>query len=310
MYGDCWQRACLTAISLITLLIAGCNPSGGPNGANSDAAAAISVTDYTGNTVSLPHPAERIIALSPHIVENVFAAGAGDKLVGVVDYSDYPAAAGELPVVGSFATINHERIIELEPDLIIAWKSGNSQAGVQRLKELGFPVYLDEPKQLEDIAKSLHDIGELSGTVEHAAEASNQYLSGIQKMRHQNQGKRVLRSFYQVWNQPLQTVNGTHLISQAIKLCGGSNIFADEHALAPTVNIEAVLQRDPEVIIASGASTGKPDWLEEWRRWPSLSAVKLDNLLFVRPDHIQRHTARLLQGIETLCTQMDQARGQ
>lgn len=268
----------------------------------------VHVTDFKGMTVTLNKPAKRVIALAPHIVENVYTAGAGDQLVGVVTYSDFPEAATSLPIVGGYAKINLESILELKPDLIIAWESGNSDTGIARIQELGFPVYIDQPDKLEDVAKSIRDIGVLTGTTSTAEPAATSYLQQVERVRRKNLNLQPVPTFYQVWNTPLRTINGKHIISDAIKLCGGTNIYADESAVAPTINIESILERDPEVILASGMSDARPEWLDEWKDWPSLSAVKDNNLYFVNPDHIQRHTVRILSGIEVICEQLQEAR--
>lgn len=291
-------------ILVTTLLLFGCDQPA--PALKSDAL--IQVTDFSGNLVSLDKPATKIVALAPHIVENVFTAGAGDQLVGVVAYSNFPEQATSLPLVGGYASTNLEKIIELNPDLVIAWESGNTSASVERIKELGFTVYIDQPDTLADIAKSLRDIGTLTGHSEISEGAAKRYLSEVERQRTLNQAKSKVSTFYQVWNEPLQTINGGHIISDAISLCGGQNIYASETVIAPIINIESILERDPQTIIASGMSSARPEWLDEWKAWLSLTAVQKNNLFFVNPDHIQRHTVRILLGIEAICTHFDIAR--
>ncbi|MBT8116003.1 MAG: ABC transporter substrate-binding protein, partial [Arenicella sp.] len=197
---------------------------------------AIALTDYSGAEVTLPAPAQRILALSPHIVENVFSAGAGEKLVAAVDYSDYPAAAKSIERVGSNNVLNIERIIALQPDLIIAWQSGNTQRSIEQLNQLGFTLYIDEPRTLEDIARSISDIGKLAGTAHIASTAAHTYLTSLNALTKRYADAETVSVFYQVWNKPLQTLNGQHLISQAIDRCGGENIFAEESVIAPVIN--------------------------------------------------------------------------
>ncbi len=269
---------------------------------------AIKVVDFSDQTIRLESPAKRVVALAPHIVENVFTAGAGDTLVGVVAYSNFPEQAKSLPLVGGYAKTNVEKIIELEPDLVIAWESGNSEESINRIKELGIPVYVDQPDTLEDIARSLRDIGALTGHDAISDSAADKFSSKVQKLRQQYAAATPISAFYQVWNSPLQTINGSHIISDAIELCGGRNIYADEAVLAPVINIESILKRDPKAIIASGMSSARPEWLDDWKQWPSLTAVKENNLFFVDPDHIQRHTVRILLGIDSICEQLDLAR--
>lgn len=276
----------------------------------SNVAASVQVTDFSGNIISLQSPAERIVALAPHIVENIYSAGAGAKLIGVMQYSDFPEQAKKLPIIGSFQKINYEKIIELNPDLIMVWESGNSHASTQRLMELGYKVYIDQPHNLADVAKSVEDIGLLTGNAAYANKIAKDYLEQVAKVKAEYRNAPKVTAFYQVWNQPLQTINGKHIISDAIETCGGVNIYANEFAVAPVINIESILERDPQVIIASGVSESRPEWLDEWLKWPSLEAVKRGNLFFVNPNHVQRHTLRLLSGIESICEQLDVAREQ
>lgn len=268
----------------------------------------VSVTDFTGEVITLEKPAEKIVALAPHIVENVFTAGAGHKLIGVVSYSDFPEQAKKLPIVGGYAKTNIEKILELKPDLIIAWESGNSDAAVARIKELGYPVYIDQPHSLDDLSKSVRDIGTLTGHSKQADAAMDDYLKRLNNFKSQYAAKEKISTFYQVWNKPLRTITGKHIISDAIRACGGINIYANEKTVSPIINIESLLERNPQAIIASGMSDARPDWLDDWKAWPSLQAVTKENLFFVNPDHIQRHTVRILLGIESICTQLDQAR--
>lgn len=290
-----------------TLFLVACQPASEPNDSVT-LDTSVSVVDFSGATVTLQAPAERIVSLAPHIAENVYSAGAGEKLIGVVSYSDYPAAVKDLPLVGGYASINVEKIIELQPDLIIGWESGNSSASIKQLQTLGYPVYIDQPDTLADVARSIKDIGLLSGTSHIAVPAADDFLLNINKIEDNYKAKSKLKTFYQVWNDPLQTINGTHIISDAIALCGGINIYADEPVIAPVINIESILERNPDAIIASGMSSARPDWLDEWYDWPSLTAVQRDHLFFVDPDHIQRHTVRILLGIEAICHQLDSAR--
>ena len=298
---------------LISLLIAACEQADNINTSNNKAEQSsiskqVTVIDFKGRKVSLNSPAKRIVALAPHVVENVFSAGAGDKLVGVVSYSDFPEQATKLPIVGGYAKTNLEKILELQPDLVIAWESGNSDSSLERIQELGFPVYIDQPDKLDDVGKSIKDIGTLAGTSEVANKVANDYLKKVEIVRAKKLHQQPVSAFYQVWNSPLRTINGGHIISDAIELCGGVNIYANESAVAPVINIESILERNPESIIASGMSDSRPEWLDEWKEWPSLNAVKKDNLFFVDPDHIQRHTVRILFGIESICRQLDVAR--
>lgn len=270
------------------------------------ARAEVVMTDDAGNRVVLPQPAQRIVSLAPHITELLFAAGAGSKLVGAVEFSNYPDAAQRLPRIGSHAAFDLERIAALKPDLAIVWGSGNPPAQVAQLRRLNISVFVSEPKRLEDVAASLRVLGKLAdATGEGAARAFEQRLG---ELRTRFAGVSPVTVFYEIWNQPLMTVGGGHVISDALVVCGGRNIFGALIQPAAGVELEAVLRADPDVIVASGMDKERPEWLDHWRRWPQLKAVKNNNLFFIPPDLLQRHTPRILDGAERLCAALDQAR--
>jgi len=271
-------------------------------------AADITVSDDAGREVKLHEPATRIVSLSPHATELLFAAGAGARVVGAASYSDYPSAAQQLPAVGSAENLNLEAIIALRPDLVVAWESGNAATQVERLINFGIPVFFSEPRQLEDIATNLQQLGKLAGSTAVAEAAAQEFRDGYRKIGREFARRTPVRTFYQIWHQPLMTVNGQQLISQVITLCGGRNIFADLKTLAPVINREAVVAADPQAIIASGQASERPEWLESWQAWPQLSAVKHQQLYVIDPDIIQRQTPRILQGARVMCRQLEQAR--
>jgi iron complex transport system substrate-binding protein len=266
--------------------------------------AEISVVDFAGRLVTLEQPAQRIIALAPHIVENTFSAGAGEQLVGVVDYSNYPAAAQDIPRVGNYAAWSMEEIVALQPDLVLMWGSGNGMQRLVAAEKLGLTVYVSEPRKLSDIAATIRAIGQLAGTERVSEVEARRVEQEIQRLRNSYSEQAGLNVFYQVWNQPLQTINGDHLISQVITLCGGSNIYRNSEILAPRVNIESVIQRDPDAIIASGMDAARPEWLDEWKAFPSMKAVQENALFFIHPDLIQRPTTRILAGAQIMCEQL------
>lgn len=270
-------------------------------------AAPVSVVDDLGNEVALEQPAQRIVALAPHIVEMVYAVGSGDKLVGAVNYSDYPEAAQALPRVGTYKAFSAEAIIRLNPDLILAWHSGNGAQRVAPVKALGIPVYFSEPRSLDDIGEALQKIAILSGQ-KNPDQARLAFRKELNLLRSQYSNRFEISVFYQVWNRPLQTLNGDHLISDVIRLCGGKNIFNDAKTLAPQIGVESILRLNPQVIVASGMGEARPEWLDEWARWPSLTAVQNSQLKFIPPDIIQRHTPRVLNGARMMCEHLQQAR--
>ena len=270
--------------------------------------AEVSVVDDTGATIRLAQPARRIVTLAPHMAETLFAAGAGDRLVGAVEFSDYPEAAKKVRRVGGYSRLDLEAIAALKPDLVIAWLSGNAPAHIDKLRALGLPVYVSQPERIEDVASEIERIAILAGSERVGkAEAARlrERLSALQKNYSQRPPVRV---FYQIWKQPLATVGGKQIISSVIRLCGGENVFGQLDTLAPVVDVEAVIAANPEVIAASGMDAARPEWLDDWKRWPTLTAVARDNLFFVPPDLIQRHTPRLLDGAERLCRQLETAR--
>lgn len=273
------------------------------------ALAALSVTDDRGDALTLPRPAARIVSLAPHTTEMLFAAGAGERVVGAVNYSDYPPAAKDLPRVGGYKSIDLERVLALKPDVVVAWHSGNGEPLIERLRALGLKVFVTEPRQLDDIAASLEKLGRLAGTEAEASAAADAFRRKRTALAERYSEQRPVRVFYQVWNRPLMTVNGEQLISQTLRLCGGRNVFAELPSLSAAVDLEAVLATDPEAIVASGMGEHRPEWLDDWKRWPQLTAVKRDNLYFVPPDLIQRHSPRVLEGAERLCRQLEEARG-
>jgi iron complex transport system substrate-binding protein len=269
---------------------------------------AVTVQDFAGRDVSLKAPARRIVALAPHIVENLFSAGAGDRLVGVVSYSNFPESAKAIPRIGNYNAFSFEKVLALQPDLVVMWGSGNGMQTLSRLESLGIPVYVSELRHLADIPESIRRLSRLAGTEARGEAEANRIAGELAFLRQRYGGKRSLGVFYQIWNDPLQTVNGEHLISEVIALCGGHNVFADAHSLAPRISLESVLLRNPDAIVASGMGEARPEWLEEWRAYPSLTAVADDALLFVNPDHVQRPTARVVLGARRLCRQLDQVR--
>lgn len=268
----------------------------------------VSATGSDGVTVSLPEPAQRIITLAPHLAENLFAAGAGNRLIATVEYSDYPPAARRIPRIGGYNSLSIEAMVAQQPDLVLAWGSGTGNNIIRRLREFGIPVYSDEIRRLADIPASLRAIGRLSGKETAAARSINRFEQGLAALREASAGATPLGVFYQIWHDPLQTIGGGHLISEVIALCGGHNIFDDAQGLAPRISRESVLLRNPDVIVASGSSQGVAAWLSQWRSVPGLRAVQADALYIINPDLIERPTPRLLSGARQLCRRLDSAR--
>ncbi|MBB4014357.1 cobalamin-binding protein [Niveibacterium umoris] len=268
----------------------------------------MSVLDDTGATVTLAAPAKRIVSLAPHATELLFAAGAGPRVVAVTEYSDFPPAATKLPRIGGYNAVDLERIVALKPDLVVAWASGNPKAQVDRIKALGIPVFLSEPRKFETIATNLERLGMLAGTAPDGARAASTLREGLSRLRTRHQNLPPLRVFYQVWSDPLQTLNGQHLVSEVLRLCGGTNIFANLEPIAPTVTREAVLKAAPEAILTGREPDTDKGSLDAWKAWPQLPAVAHDNLFYVNGDYLNRPGPRILAGAEEVCGRLETAR--
>ncbi len=274
--------------------------------ASASAQAAISVVDDAGREVTVPAPARRIISLAPHTTEMLFAAGAGPYVVGVTEFSDYPPEAKHLPSVGSGVSLDLERILQLRPDLIVGWNNGNAANQLAKLEPLGIPVFKSEPYDFATIALSIERLARLTGTDATGAKAAKNFRDHLQRLKETYQQRRRVSVFYQIWRTPLMTLNGTHLVSSALRLCGGENIFADLPQLAPTVSLESVLKADPEAIIASSGE--QDDVLAGWKRFPNMKAVAHGNLLLIDGELLNRSGPRILDGTELLCRRLDEVR--
>ncbi|HET7314126.1 cobalamin-binding protein [Salinisphaera sp.] len=272
------------------------------------AAAPVSVTDFTGHEVRLDHPARRIVALTPHLVENLFTAGLGDRVVGAVRYSNYPPAAKRIPRVGGYNSLSLEAIVARNPDLVVAWAEGGSPDIVRRLRALGIAVYVDDPRRLSGIARTIRDLGVLGATEAVADRAASAFRRRIAALRQRYAGRAPVTLFWEVWSDPLRTLSGAGMTGAVIRLCGGDNIFADAPTLAPQVSIESVIARKPQAIVASGVAETRPQWKTYWQRWPTIPAVAHDHYVTVPSDLISRPTVRLAQGAADLCRGLDRVR--
>lgn len=268
----------------------------------------ISVIDDAGRTVELKSPAKRIISLAPHITESLFAAGVGDKIIGAVSYSDYPEAAKKIPRVGGYPTLDIERIVSLKPDLVIAWASGNNANQVGKLISLGLTVFMSEPRYPKDIAYTIQRFGVLAGTTDVATKSYNDFMQHYESLKKRYSTKEKVNVFYQIWNKPLMTISGEHLISDIIELCGGKNVFASIKILTPRISIESVISSNSDVIVSGGMGKARPEWLDDWKAWPTVPAVKNKQLYYVDPSLMQRVGPRILDGADKLCEIFDKVR--
>ncbi|MGZ8230423.1 MAG: cobalamin-binding protein [Burkholderiales bacterium] len=263
--------------------------------------------DDRGISVSWTAKPERIVALSPHLVEIAFAAGAGRQLAAGVRFSDYPEAAASLPQVGDASRIDLERVLAIGPDLILGWQSGNPAGDLQRLEQRGFRVFVTEPRRLTDIARLLRLVGVLAGTEAHAERAAAAFEARLEALRRRYGARTPVRVFYEIWHRPLLTVNGRHIISDLIELCGGSNVFADAPVLTPSVSLEAVLHARPQVILGGSSSMEPAAFASEWRHVRSAGLREVP-VRHVPPDLVQRQTPRIAEGAGTVCEHIDAIR--
>lgn len=270
------------------------------------AQAAVSVKDDDGNTVSLPKPAQRVISLAPHVTELLFAAGGGSHVVGVVAYSDFPEAAKALPQVGSNRELDMERILALKPDLFVVWRHGSSERQIEMVRKLGVPVFHSEPRKLEDIPESVARLGQLMGTDSVARPAAEDLKRQLAALRAKYANRPVVRSFYQVWDKPLYTLNGQHIVTDALHLCGGENIFAKLPVTAPVVSVEGVLQENPEAIFATAEKNY--GGVSMWKPYGTLTAVRNDNLFTIDGNLLNRSGPRMIAGAAMLCEKLELAR--
>ncbi|WP_026164456.1 cobalamin-binding protein [Cupriavidus neocaledonicus] len=277
------------------------------------ATATVSVIDDAGQTVTLAQPARRVVSLAPHVTEMLFAAGAGDRIVGTVNYSDYPPQARAIARVGDNKALDLERIAALRPDLIVVWRHGNAQKQADRLRALGIPLFYSEPRRLAAIPDNIEKLGTLLGTDATARRAADGFRQQVETLRQTYAARPPVTVFYQVWQQPLMTLNGQHLVSDMLALCGGRNLFAAEAPLVPTVSVEAVIAGNPEAMVTAGMGATRSDQplpdFEMWRRWKQVTAVARNNLFVIDGDLLNRAGPRVVQGAAQLCKDLDTARG-
>ena len=252
-----------------------------------------------------PAAASRIVSLAPHVTELVYAAGAGESLVGASEFSDYPAEALSLPRVGDAFRLDYERIVSLRPDFAVAWESGTPAASIARLEALGVRVVVLRVKLLDDISAALVELGGLAGTSQVAEAAAGSLRQGFAELRRQYANRPVVRVFVQLDDAPLFTVTGRHLISEMVALCSGRNVFAELPGLAPSVDLEAVIGADPELILYMG---GNPEPPRHWRNWQGLAATRLDSVIRIPPDLVARATPRALDGAREVCSAIERTR--
>ena len=269
--------------------------------------AAVRAVDDAGVEVVLERPAQRIVSLAPHATEMLFAAGAGSALVGAVAHSDWPPAARAVPRVGDAAALDLERIAALSPDLVIAWPyTAPPQLAALRAQKVA--VFVSDPKTIAAIADDIEKLGTLAGSRGIATVAAGAMRDRVAALTAKYQGAPPLRVFYEVWNEPLYTIGGRHLISQAIAACGGENVFASLAIPAPSVTVEAVVAAAPDVIVGGDDVGKRPPWLDDWKRWPNIPAVRNGNLFGADGNLLHRPGPRFVDGVAALCADFETAR--
>lgn len=270
--------------------------------------AGVAALDSDGRRVSLASPAERIVSLAPHVTEQLFAAGAGAKLVAVSEYSDYPAEAKRLPSVANSGAVNLEMVLALKADLVVAWRLAATAPSLERLEALGVPVFYSEPRRLSQIADMIEALGELAGIGAAARPLAASLRQQLSRIDVAYRSRRPVSVFYQSSERPLMTLGGQHFVSDAIALCGGRNVFSDTALMAPIVDVESVLAADPEAIVTARADAADTSWQAFWRKFPGLRAVQAGNLYTVPMNEMHRHGPRAVGATSLLCRHIDDAR--
>jgi iron complex transport system substrate-binding protein len=272
----------------------------------SSTAAEISLKDDLDRVVRLKAPAQRIVTLAPFLTELVFDAGAGERIVGVSAYSDYPPEAKRLPQVGTAVNFSIEEIAALKPDLVLVWKDGMRPEDLERIARFGAAVFVASARTLEDVPRLLDVMGRLTGG--DASQVAAEYARKLEALRRAYAGKRPLATFVEIWDRPLTTIAGRHFINQALEICGAQNVFGELPAVAPVVSWEQVYRRDPEVIVGMSSGVSAEEFHASWKARATLSAVRANKLVHVHPDRLQRQTARTPDGIAELCAALDSVR--
>ncbi len=261
-----------------------------------------------GHEIKIQRAAQRIISLAPHLTELVYAADAGDKLIAVSAYSDFPETARLLPQVGDASNLDLERIVMLKPDLVLAWKSNVSPFAVERLRRLSIPVYVTETRRLAGIPALLRSIGTLAGTSAQSELAARNFENQLLQLQQNARGKTIIPTFIEIWHDPLLSVNAEHIMSEVVSLCGGKNVLAEAPTLTPSIGLETLLVANPGAIIGGGSAASAEDFRAVWEKHPNLKAVQQGNIFYVNPDWIQRATLRILLGAKLICEGLEQAR--
>ena len=264
-------------------------------------AAPITVVDDTGKTVTLPSIPTRIVSLAPGATEMLFGAGAGKHVIAAVDFSDEPPAAKQVPRIGDVVAIDMEKLVALRPDVAVVWPGGGNPAQIEEIRRLHIPMYRQQVNRLADIPGSLRRLGALAGTGEAAEQAARNIEARLGALARAYGNGRHPSVLMEVWNHPFYTVGGTHLISDALKACGARNAFDDLRELGPVIDVEAVVARDPDIIVAAAPQGAGQEWLADWKRFTTLRAVRSGNLIAFEDQRLTRLGPSVVDATEGLC---------
>lgn len=252
----------------------------------------------------------RIVALAPHIVENLYAIGAGSNIVGTVDYADYPAEAKSIERIGGYYGISLEKLLMLKPDLVIAWKSGNQSEDLEQIKRLGINVHLSNPTTINTLADELLTLGKLTGHIKQSRKVADDFINKFEAIKLRQQGKKTLTAFYQLWAEPMMTINKNTWINQLIETCNVHNVFAQSPTDYPQISIENVVVHKPQIIIIPDEKADTPQPTVNWQIWPEIPAVKYKQFISVNADLLHRFTPRMLDGLADMCDKINESRKQ
>jgi iron complex transport system substrate-binding protein len=264
-------------------------------------AAPLIVHDDTGQSVTMSQPPQRIVSLAPGATEMLFAAGAGAHVIATVEFADEPPAAKDVPRIGDVTSVDMERLVALHPDVVVVWPGGGNPAQIEKIALLGIPIYRQQVNRLTDLPASLRRLGELTGAnvvAERAARDVESHLARLNREYGRNKHPTVL---LEVWNRPIYTVGGTHLMSDALTLCGARNVFGDLKDLGPVIDTEAAIARNPDIIVAAAPPGEGASWLADWKRLGSLKAVRTGRLIAFEDQRLSRLGPSVIDATEGLC---------
>ncbi|URQ98182.1 cobalamin-binding protein [Pseudoalteromonas sp. SCSIO 43095] len=250
----------------------------------------------------------RIVALAPHIVENLYAIGAGDLIVGTLDYADYPQEATKIERIGGYNGISIEKLLMLKPDMVIAWKNGNQAEDLAQIKRLGIELYLSDPRFIEGVASEILKLGQLTGHIEQSKQVAETFTAKLNAIKVTQKDKTTLTGFYQLWPEPMMTVSKNTWINQLIETCQVTNVFANSDTDYPQISIENVIVTKPQVIIIPDEKSKRVMPTVNWQQWPEIPAVKYEQFISVNADLLHRFTPRMLDGLAQMCDKVDISR--